>query len=1109
MISKIAQISDIHLRKSPSRNEEYSQVFDNLITSLKNDKPDRIVLTGDIFHDYLDLQGEQILLCRSLLISLSEICKVVIIRGNHDFRKMNNNRVDSIEALVTLLDNNNIRYYNSSGFYEDDNIIWVVWHHGQKNNNPWKTKEGNNHIENRLKDKVYVDLFHDLINGSTNFNGLEVNNKSLYSIKEFIGDYSMFGDNHKAQFLDKNKRKAYSGSLIAQDFSEGDDEFHGYYLWDVKDNNVNEVSVYNDYSFKNIKITPFIDFDDLDFEIENPTTNMKIRFIWCTLPELRNKINEEKLANYLRNNFAENNIKIFHKNDFIESNKMVVDENVSVQNILDTNVQHKIFREHLEKIGVESKIIEDIIKLDNEIEAIIEHDEISNIEWDIVRMGGVNFMSYEKFDMDWRDVTGLVQINGENARGKTTLLKNLSYVLFGKTLETENRVKYGDLRYVNNRNVAKFCESYLIIEANGEYYGIKRRTDIQRDKNGNINGAPTTLKYYLLNSPDDELNDDNFIDNLSEDRRVKTQDRINTIIGTYDNYMRIVMTTSDTLNRILSNEMSVFIDSLLHDSGLNVFDKKNDAIKDYSKKLNEKNRINCDVNKSLNEINEIGENNKKLNESIVENENNKLPDIKNRLTVGKNFLEDTIKKLHPINPDIINFDLEGANNMIIQYNKDIKVLDEQKGVLSDSITKLIETYDEERLNKLTNDREEHRVEINNLKLKIKDIQRSQDNERHKIEVLNGDNFRLKKDIETKNGKIFTYQHSKTCPTCNRLLEENDMIHIDTLINEIKNEITVIEDTINKNINVEIPKITLDIDKLKSEVIDVEKEIEKITLKMDDKLNEIGILTNQRNDVEKRKELVNKLNEIPTKKQNYELKIELLENKINLYNNSLLMIEENKKTEKLIDLAKQKIVLLENEEKEINQTIVNLKNEVENNKTKITQINKLIEDFREQEYRDNVISLYKKCVHRDGIPSYVLGSFIIPKINNIMSNILASTDFSVWIDVDDFRPKFKYYVRPDSIIDCIGASGKERTFSSLAIKFALNEMNVKSKPKLLLLDEITGKLVNESVDEFIQFLNILKHRMKRVVIIEHNHELNPDHVINVTLNDNGISELTVN
>lgn len=229
-----------------------------------------------------------------------------------------------------------------------------------------------------------------------------------------------------------------------------------------------------------------------------------------------------------------------------------------------------------------------------------------------------------------------------------------------------------------------------------------------------------------------------------------------------------------------------------------------------------------------------------------------MPDIKNRLTVGKNFLEDTIKKLHPINPNIINFDLDSTNNMIIQYNKDIKVLDEQKEVLSDSIIKLIETYDEERLSRLTNDREEHRVEINNLKLKIKDIQRSQDNESYRIELLNGDNFRFKKEVEIKNNKIFTYQHSKTCPTCNRLLEEKDMIHIDTLINEIKDEISVIENIINKNIDVEVPKITLEINKLKSEVIEVEKEIEKITLKMDDKLYEIGVLTNQKMMLKKEK-----------------------------------------------------------------------------------------------------------------------------------------------------------------------------------------------------------------------------------------------------------------
>jgi len=73
-------------------------------------------------------------------------------------------------------------------------------------------------------------------------------------------------------------------------------------------------------------------------------------------------------------------------------------------------------------------------------------------------------------------------------------------------------------------------------------------------------------------SPDDELTNELSIDNLDEDRRVKTQQKITSIIGGYDNFMRIVMTTSDTLNRILSNDMAVFIDSLLFDSGLDIFD---------------------------------------------------------------------------------------------------------------------------------------------------------------------------------------------------------------------------------------------------------------------------------------------------------------------------------------------------------------------------------------------------------------------------------------------------------------------------------------------------------------------------------------------------------
>ena len=112
MISKIAHLSDIHIRKTPTRNDEYEKVFKNLIQSLDKEKPDRIVIVGDLVHDYLDLQGEQLILAHELLNTLASIAPVRITRGNHDCRKKNLKRVDSIKAIVKTLNNPNVIYYD-------------------------------------------------------------------------------------------------------------------------------------------------------------------------------------------------------------------------------------------------------------------------------------------------------------------------------------------------------------------------------------------------------------------------------------------------------------------------------------------------------------------------------------------------------------------------------------------------------------------------------------------------------------------------------------------------------------------------------------------------------------------------------------------------------------------------------------------------------------------------------------------------------------------------------------------------------------------------------------------------------------------------------------
>lgn len=416
MIEKIAHISDIHIRKTPTRNEEYEKVFENLYKSLTEKKPDRIVIPGDLVHDYIDLQGEQLILASNFLNRLSEIAPVRITRGNHDCRKKNLHRLDSITAIVETLHNPKVIYLDKTSFFADENIMWAVWHHGDKNNNPWRTKEGKKIDVINTPEYVFIDLFHDPISSCKSTTGFEMKSKSYYKSSEFKGNLSLFGDIHKAQFLDKKQTKAYSGSLIAQDFSEGDNNFHGYFLWDVKNCVAELVPIHNDYSFKNIRITPFIDFEDLDFEIENPTKYMKIRFIWGTLPQTRTKDAERKLIEYVK--IRHDNCTFSHKNEFIESEKLQVNENVTLANVTNKAVQHEIFRDFLIKIGTDENIINDVIALDEEVLNTIDVDDDASIEWNIIKFGGKNFKSYAEFDIDWRDDDGLYQIAGINTAGK-------------------------------------------------------------------------------------------------------------------------------------------------------------------------------------------------------------------------------------------------------------------------------------------------------------------------------------------------------------------------------------------------------------------------------------------------------------------------------------------------------------------------------------------------------------------------------------------------------------------------------------------------------------------------------------------------------------------
>ena len=1105
MVNKIVHMADIHIRKTPTRNFEYGEVFKRVIKSLKDEKPDRIVIVGDLVNDYLDLQGEQLIMAYNFLKDMSMVAPVRITRGNHDCRKINLNRVDSIEAIVSTLKDYDIKYYNKTGFYTDDNITWGVWHHGDKNNNPWKNKDGKKILKNP-EHYFTIDLFHDPITGCKSTSGFEMKSKSYYKISDFRGDLSLFGDIHKFQYLDKNKTKAYCGSLVEQDISEGDGDFHGYLVWDVATKTATQVPIKNDYTHHNIKITPYIDFDDLDFEIENPTSHMWVRFLWGTLPATRNSDNERAVTAYVKSLYK--NLTISHKNEFIESEEIEVNEDVTLENISDVAVQQDIFKDYLTRIGIDETLINDVIALDEEIFKSIDVLVDGNIEWNVVKFGGTNFMSYEKLDIDWRDMNGLFQISGVNTAGKTTIMKILTYILFGKTLETKDKLKFGDKRFVNNRNGAKFCDGYIVIEANGEYYGIKKMTRIETKKDGTINGAPTSLSYYVLANPDDVMDDNTAIEKLDGDRKDKTQKKINSIIGSYDNFMRIVMTTSDTLNNVLSNDMAVFIDSLLYDSGLDIFDKKLEGLKVYQKRVNEKSRVVCNVEATTNANTILRESIKNLQDEIKLIDEVNIPEIQNRVVMGRTHVENLTKRLYHIDQEIYSLNVDECVDEIKMHKTNIDELSGREGILIESINSLINSFDEEKLVRLNQERDNNKQLIYDKKLEIKSEEKKISDWQHEIEIENGKIFVLKRDGKKMKDNIAELKKSKTCITCGQPLTADHQIHIDETIINVRNEMMKIVDEIKLIENNILSNQAILISSSNERIKGVNDEIVRLELNMEGMLNEIGVLNNERNDVERRKHLQVELNMIPTKIQNEELKIDVISGRVSRHKDSLKQIKDNKETNRLIILSKEKINELELKLEEFKEDVFIRKTSIADKILKIKNNDLLIAEFKIQEYQDKVLGLYKKCVHRDGIPRQMLVNYIIPKINKTLSDVLSMSTFRVWLDENDLKPKLTYNDRPDSIIDCISASGKERTFSSVILKFALNQINVKSKPSIFLLDEVMGKLDEDSVSEFKGILQIIKDKMSKVLVIEHSHEINPDYLINVGLSDEGISSLNI-
>lgn len=248
-------VSDIQVRKM-ARHEEFKKVFDNFFEILntkineKNASDFIFVITGDVFHNKIDISNEQQTLIKDFIIKMSDITKVVIVAGNHDFLVNNKQRMDSLTPVIDSINRENVYYLKESNLTTIENLVFVNYSIFEDNKKPENLEEFKN--SNKDNDYTYVGLFHAPMIGAV------AQNNSVFDKGEDVSVFSgcdlvMAGDIHKYQVVKYDVPVVYAGSMVQQTFGETLSH-HGFVIWNIAKRTHNIVEVPNEYTMVKLEL---------------------------------------------------------------------------------------------------------------------------------------------------------------------------------------------------------------------------------------------------------------------------------------------------------------------------------------------------------------------------------------------------------------------------------------------------------------------------------------------------------------------------------------------------------------------------------------------------------------------------------------------------------------------------------------------------------------------------------------------------------------------------------------------------------------------------------------------------------------------------------------
>jgi DNA repair exonuclease SbcCD ATPase subunit len=779
----------------------------------------------------------------------------------------------------------------------------------------------------------------------------------------------------------------------------------------------------------------------------------------------------------------------------------------------------RVSKDHL--IRTDLKLFKPIYELKNEIDfiKIKTKDGLEKIKF-------ISFNSNIYEDLVDIQVEGIGEYYANNiAVHNSNILNSITYGLYGTTFDTLKKEKNRDNKFINNNNKKDYSEVQLIVEINGEDYAIRRRTERKWDKTHTEITSCSTKTYFNKLDSNGEIIDEN---NLSEQDKSKTQKLIEHSIGDFDEFITKSLINADTLNDILTTDHAKFLDSILRDTGLDIFEKKLEVFKTYKKNEYKKESL---LNISVDRYNQLIEDAKIVieeNKTNIGDRKDKISVLEDRISNGEIHVENTIKTLKPIDSQLTNLNINQVKNDI---NKLIDSKEEKKRSQTDLLKQIEElnkfVLDEELYNSLKDKSNSFNGWLISKNNQIKDLNREINDITNDIGILNGkihkETLTLSRieasiDVDKRviEKEISSLENSKICPTCNREKDKNAIQvikeKIENLNKEIENKsyenkykplINDCNDIIFK-IKEQIKDKELMIESKKSLIKGFENDINKESVaitKVKEKIAKIELIIKE---IEKRNKFKQEYDNIPMHIENFDLKISQKNDILSKYDINIIYIQENKKIQSKIDTYKIKVQELKDEKESLGKEVNQFNYNVEFAENEIQNYKDTIKKYLEQQRQELIREEYQNCIHRDGIPSTLLKK-LIPKVNMYLQGYTEDIDFNVFFDNELFFQMSKKDT-PEIIQNVISGSGMERVFACICLRLALRFMNNRSRPNILLLDELFGKLSERNAINFITLMNKIKQDIDKILIIEHAYGdiINPDYLIMVDKDENGNS-----